>query len=70
MSAGERVAQRAELLHETSIHHGTFEAVAPPHDWWDWYAAYMVARENGDAEDAAAASANRYMAEVKHVVVP
>jgi hypothetical protein len=18
---------------------GSFEAVAPPHDWWDWYAA-------------------------------
>src|SRR2546422_4233899 len=30
------VAGRAKLLHETAIHHGAFEAVAPPHDWWDW----------------------------------
>ena len=38
------VAGRAKLLHETAIHHGAFEAVAPPHDWWDWYAAYMLLR--------------------------
>ena len=59
----------ADLLHETSERHGAFEAITPPHDWWDWYAAYMVARENGSAEDDAAASADRYMAEAKHVVV-
>ena len=63
------VAALAELLHETSEHHGSFEAVAPPHDWWDWYAAYMDARQRGaDPEDADIA-ANRYMADVKHVVV-
>ena len=49
--------------------HGPFEAVAPPHDWWDWYAAYMDAREDGSAPDEAAAAADRYMAEVKQVVV-
>jgi hypothetical protein len=59
----------SELLHETSEHHGEFEAVAPPHDWWDWYAAYMNAREGGSGPDDAAVAANRYMAEVKHVVV-
>jgi catechol 2,3-dioxygenase-like lactoylglutathione lyase family enzyme len=64
------VAGRAELLHETATHHGSFEAVAPPHDWWDWYAAYMLAREAGSGPDEAAATANRYMAEVKNVVVP
>jgi hypothetical protein len=64
------VAALADLLHETAEHHGTFEAVAPPHDWWDWYAAYLVARQDGSAPDAAAASANRYMAEEKHIVVP
>jgi hypothetical protein len=64
------VADRAQLLLETSLRHGQFEAVAPPHDWWDWYAAYMVAREDGSAPDDAAASANRYMADVKQVVVP
>jgi hypothetical protein len=64
------VAALSELLHETSIHHGDFEAVAPPHDWWDWYAAYMDARERGSTSEEAIASAGRYMAEVKHVVVP
>src|SRR5207247_8520354 len=63
------VARRAELLHETAIHHGAFEAVAPPHDWWDWYAAYLPARQAGSTEDEAVAAAGRYMAEVKHVVV-
>ena len=63
------VAERAQLLAETALRHGQFEAVAPPHDWWDWYAAYMVAREDGSEPDDAAASADRYMAEVKDVVV-
>jgi hypothetical protein len=60
----------ADLLHETSERHGAFEAVTPPHDWWDWYAAYMVARQDGSAPDEASEAANRYMAEVKNVVVP
>jgi hypothetical protein len=64
------VADLAELLRETSVRHGAFEAVAPPHDWWDWYAAYMIARQSGSPEDAAAAAADRYMADVKHVEVP
>jgi hypothetical protein len=63
------VAALADLLHETAEHHGSFEAVAPPHDWWDWYAAYMNAREGGSTSDEASAAAGRYMAEVKHVVV-
>ena len=41
------VAELAELLHETAKRHGAFEAVAPPHNWWDWYAAYMDARQGG-----------------------
>ncbi|MBV9424943.1 MAG: bleomycin resistance protein [Solirubrobacterales bacterium] len=63
------VAALADLLHETSERHGSFEAVAPPHDWWDWYAAYMHAREGGSTPDEASDAAGRYMAEVKHVVV-
>lgn len=64
------VAELAQLLHETADHHGSFEAVAPPHDWWDWYAAYMDAREHGSAPDQAVTIAGRYMAEVKQIVVP
>jgi hypothetical protein len=63
------IADLAELLHETSLRHGHFEAVAPPHDWWDWYAAYMNARQHGSTPDDASAAAGRYMAEVKQVVV-
>jgi hypothetical protein len=63
------VASLSDLLHETALRHGSFEAAAPPHDWWDWYAAYMDARERGSAPDEAADAAGRYMAEVKHVAV-
>ncbi len=63
------VAELADLLLETSLRHGSFEAIAPPHDWWDWYAAYMDARQAGQEPDDASAAADRYMAEVKKVVV-
>jgi hypothetical protein len=63
------IASLSDLLHETGEHHGAFEAVAPPHDWWDWYAAYMDARQSGSTPDEASAAAGRYMAEVKNVVV-
>ena len=62
-------APLADLLLETAKRHGGFEAVAPPHDWWDWYGAYMNARESGSTPDQANAAAGRYMADVKHVVV-
>ena len=64
------VASLSSLLHETSLHHGRFEAAAPPHDWWDWYAAYLSAREQGSSPDESDAAADRYMAEVKNVVLP
>ncbi|MFF5076562.1 bleomycin resistance protein [Actinoplanes sp. NPDC000266] len=64
------VAALADLLHETAEHHGAFEAVAPPHDWWDWYAAYLNARQNGSTSDEAVAAGNKYMAEVKNIVIP
>jgi hypothetical protein len=63
------VAARAELLHETAERHDSYEKAAPPHDWWDWYSAYMTAREDGSSPDEAATTAERYMAEVKHVVI-
>jgi hypothetical protein len=62
------VAYLAGLLHETAERHGTFEASAPPHDWWDWYAAYMDARQSGSTPEEASDAAGRYMADVKHVV--
>ena len=61
------IGSLAELLHETSGRHGAFEAAAPPHDWWDWYAAYMDARERGSTPEEASKAAGRYMEEVLHV---
>jgi hypothetical protein len=63
------VASLAQLLKETATRHGSFEAVAPPHDWWDWYAAYMDARERGSTPEEASEAAGRYMAEIKDVIV-
>jgi hypothetical protein len=59
----------AQLLHETAEHHDAFEQAAPPHDWWDWYAAYMDARQAGSPPEEASAAAGRYMADVKHIEV-
>jgi 3-oxoacyl-[acyl-carrier protein] reductase len=64
------VAGLAELLHETAEHHDPFEKAAPKHDWWDWYAAYMNAREHGSPPEEASDAARRYMEEVRHVVLP
>lgn len=62
------IAALADLLHETAERHGSFEAAAPPHDWWDWYAAYMVSRQHGIARERAVTAADTYMAEEKNVV--
>jgi catechol 2,3-dioxygenase-like lactoylglutathione lyase family enzyme len=63
------VAALAQLLQEAGNAHGAFEAIAPKHDWYDWYAAYMDARERGSSTDDASSAATRYMADVKHVSV-
>jgi hypothetical protein len=55
------VASLADLLHETAEHHDAFEKAAAPHNWWDWYAAYMDARQSGSTSDDASAAAERYM---------
>ena len=64
------VASLADLLHETADRHDRFEKAAPEHDWWDLYTAYIEARGGGQSSDEASAAADRYMAEMKHVVVP
>jgi alpha-galactosidase len=61
------IASRAALLHETAEHHDPFEKTHAPHNWWDWYAAYMDARRQGSIAEEAASAAGRYMASVEHV---
>ncbi len=63
------VASRAALLHETAQHHDPYEKTHAQHDWWDWYAAYIDARERGGTPEDASAAAGRYMTDVKHVGV-
>src|SRR4051812_33806790 len=41
------VATLADLLRETSEHHDHYEKMHAKHHWWDWYAPYLSARENG-----------------------
>src|SRR5215475_14101272 len=61
------VATLAELLRETSEHHDHYEKTHAEHHWWDWYAPYLSARQNGSSPAEAVAAANRYMDEVFHV---
>jgi hypothetical protein len=55
------VSTLAALLREAEEHHGTYEATAPPHQWPDWYAAYMVAREQGSTPEQAVAEAAQHV---------
>ena len=59
------VATLAKLLHETEEHHGHYEKTHAKHNWWDWYAPYLSARQNGSSPEAAAAAADRYMEKVQ-----
>ena len=63
------VGALAQLLGETALHHGAFEAIAPEHDWWNWYAPYLDARQHGKSPEEADAIADRYMEEAHGVVV-
>jgi hypothetical protein len=61
------VAALADLLHETAEHHDHYEKTHAKHDWWDWYAPYMNAREQGKTPQEAADAAGLYMEQVRHV---
>jgi hypothetical protein len=51
----------AGLLREAEEHHGPYEASAPKHHWSGFYAAYIVARDDGKSSEAADQEARRYM---------
>src|SRR5258705_6260132 len=50
-----------ELLREAETRHGEYEPTAPKHHWSDWYAAYIVAREQGRTPEEAAKDGRRHM---------
>jgi len=60
------IASLAALLHETAEHHDPYEKSHAPHDWWDWYAAYIDARRHGRTQEEASEAACRYMEEILH----
>ena len=58
------VSARSQLLLEPALSHGSHEASAPLHGWWDWYARVHGRSMSSPAE--AAAPADRSMADVEH----
>ena len=55
------IASLTDLLREAEHRHGEYEATAPKHHWSSWYAAYMVARDNGRTPEEAAKDAALYV---------
>ena len=49
-----------QLLLEAEEHHGEYEPTAPKHHWSTWYAAYIVARQQGKTADQAVADATAH----------
>jgi catechol 2,3-dioxygenase-like lactoylglutathione lyase family enzyme len=51
------VASLTEFLREAETRHGEYEPSAPKHHWSGWYAAYIVARQQGGTPEEAAKQA-------------
>lgn len=58
----------ANILRETAEHHDHYEKTHAKHDWWNWYAPYLSARQNGSSPEESAIAADRYMEEVVSVL--
>ena len=59
------VATLTELLQEAERHHSEYEPTAPKHRWSDWYAAYIVAREDGKSPEEAARDGKLHIEEAR-----
>ena len=53
------VATLTDRLREAEEQHGRYEPTAPAHHWSGWYAAYILAREEGRTEAEAYSDATR-----------
>jgi catechol 2,3-dioxygenase-like lactoylglutathione lyase family enzyme len=62
------VATLPELLLETAQQHDHFEKASAAHDWWDWYAPYLAARQQGNTPEQATEIADRHMKDVHGIV--
>jgi hypothetical protein len=61
------IATLAQLLRETAERHDRFEKTHAEQQWWDWYAPYLGARQQGSSPQEAAAAADRHMEESLHL---
>ena len=61
---GVEIEKLSEFLKEAEEHHGPYEAEAPAHHWSAFYAAYIVARQNGRSPDQADQDARSHMDDV------
>jgi catechol 2,3-dioxygenase-like lactoylglutathione lyase family enzyme len=50
-----------DLLREAEERHGEYERTAPKHHWSDWYAAYIIARQQGRSPEEAAKDGASHM---------
>jgi hypothetical protein len=46
-------------------HHGAYEPTAPKHHWSGWYAAYIVARQQGKTPEEAARDGALHMERIR-----
>jgi catechol 2,3-dioxygenase-like lactoylglutathione lyase family enzyme len=56
---GVDVPSMTTMLKEAEEAHGGYEATAPKHHWSDFYAAYVIARQNGSTPEQAAEAGAR-----------
>jgi catechol 2,3-dioxygenase-like lactoylglutathione lyase family enzyme len=64
------VASLAGLLRETAEHHDRYEKTHAKHDWWDWYAPYINARQHGSTPQEAVTAAGLYMEKLRNAAPP
>ena len=56
----------AQLLRETAEHHDHYEKTHAKHDWWEWYAPYINARQHGSSPEEASTAAGLYMEKLRN----
>lgn len=62
------IAALAGLLRETAEHHDPYEKSHPKHNWWDWYAPYINARQHESTPEEASRAAGLYMEGLQNAV--
>jgi catechol 2,3-dioxygenase-like lactoylglutathione lyase family enzyme len=58
------VASLTAFLKEAENRHGDYQSTAPKHHWSDWYAAYIVSREQGKTPEEAVQDGAVHMARI------